>query len=60
MRAFLAGRSISTRPTEAFFSFLRRYSRTRRSSLSICGNSLLFAYQREAQLRLTERRNPVG
>jgi hypothetical protein len=60
MRAFLAGRSISTRETEAFLSFFFRYSRTLMSSASMPAKSRSFAYQREAQLRLTERRKPVG
>ena len=47
---------MTTRPTEACASFFR-YSRTSRSSLSICGKALLFAYQREVQLRVTEDGN---
>ena len=60
MRAFLAGRSIRMRETEAFVSFFFRYSRTFRSSASMVAKFLLFAYQREAQLRVTGRRKPVG
>src|SRR3954468_16851733 len=60
MRAFLAGRSISTRETAAFFSLALRYSRTLMSSASMPAKSRLFAYQRLAPLRLTERRKPVG
>ncbi len=60
IRAFFAGRSISTRPTEAFFRRFFRNSRTLMSSLSIAAKSLLPAYQRDAQLRLTASRNPVG
>src|SRR3712207_1427793 len=60
MRAFLAGRSISTRETAAFFSLPRRYSRTLMSSASMAPKSRLFAYQRLFQLRLTDRRKPVG
>ena len=60
MRAFLAGRSISTRETAAFFSLVFRYSRTLMSSASMPAKSRLFAYQRLAQLRLTARRKPVG
>src|SRR6187431_3315370 len=60
MRAFLAGRSIRTRDTEAFLSFFFRYSRTLMSSASMPAKSLLLAYQRLDQLRLTARRKPVG
>src|SRR5690606_27333450 len=60
MRAFLAGRSITTRPTEALLSFFLRYSRTRISSASMPPNALSSAYQRELQLRFTARRNPIG
>ena len=60
MRAFLAGRSIRTRETAALLSFFFRYSRTLMSSASMPAKSRLLAYQRLAQLRLTERRNPVG
>src|SRR5512140_2256246 len=60
MRAFLAGRSIRTRETAAFFSLAFRYSRTLMSSASMPAKSRLLAYQRLAQLRLTERRKPVG
>src|SRR3954468_12307915 len=60
MRALLAGRSISTRETAAFLSLVFRYSRTLMSSASMPAKSRLFAYQRLAQLRLTERRKPVG
>jgi peptide/nickel transport system ATP-binding protein len=60
MRALLAGRSMRTRETEAFFSLAFRYSRTLMSSASMPAKSLLEAYQRLAQLRLTDRRNPVG
>src|SRR5690242_8026869 len=60
MRAFLAGRSISTRETDAFLSFFFRYSRTLMSSASMPAKSLLLAYQRLDQLRLTARRKPVG
>src|SRR5258706_10923796 len=60
MRAFLAGRSIRIRPTEALRSLRRRYSRTCRSSPSIRENSRPLANQREFQLRETESRKPVG
>src|SRR5574343_1752269 len=60
IRAFLAGRSIRMRDTAAFFSLAFRYSRTLMSSASMPAKSRLFAYQRLAQLRLTERRKPVG
>src|SRR6478735_8255209 len=60
MRALLAGRSISTRETAAFFSLAFRYSRTLMSSASMPAKSRLFAYQRLPQLRLTARRKPVG
>src|SRR5882757_9610131 len=60
MRAFLAGRSIRIRPTEALRSLRRRYSRTCRSSPSIRGNSRPLANQREFQSRETESRKPVG
>src|SRR3954471_23012831 len=60
MRAFLAGRSIMTRETAAFLSLALRYSRTLMSSASMPAKSRLFAYQRLAQLRLTDRRKPVG
>src|SRR6476620_963209 len=60
MRAFLAGRSIRMRDTAAFFSLVFRYSRTLMSSASMPAKSRLLAYQRLAQLRLTERRKPVG
>src|SRR5512139_1872099 len=60
MRAFLAGRSMSTRDTAAFFSFVFRYSRTCRSSASIWLKLRPLAYQRDAQARVTGRRKPVG
>src|SRR5690625_6683875 len=60
MRAFLEGRSMTTRPTEAFFNLFFRYSRTRISSISMELYSLWSAYQRELQLRFTARRNPIG
>jgi hypothetical protein len=60
MRAFLAGRSITTLPTAACESFFFRYSRTLTSSSSMTGKFLEFANHFEPQLRLTERRNPVG
>jgi hypothetical protein len=60
MRAFLAGRSISTRETDAFLSLVFRYSRTLMSSASMPAKSRLLAYQREDQLRVTARRKPVG
>src|SRR6187402_284340 len=60
MRALLAGRSISTRETAAFLSLALRYSRTLMSSPSMPAKSRLLAYQRLAQLRLTDRRKPVG
>src|SRR5690606_34350353 len=60
MRALRAGRSISTLPTIAFFSLRRRYSRTRRSSLSIAGNFSPVANQRDDQSRVTGRRKPIG
>ena len=55
MRAFLAGRSISTRETAAFLSLVFRYSRTLMSSASMPAKSRLLAYQRLAQLRLTDK-----
>jgi hypothetical protein len=60
MRASFAGRSISTRPTEACASLRLRKSRTLMSSASIGANNLLFAYQRELQLRLTASLKPTG
>src|SRR6476620_11084178 len=60
MRALLAGRSIRTRDTAAFLSLAFRYSRTLMSSPSMPAKSRLLAYQRLAQLRLTDRRKPVG
>ena len=60
MRASFAGRSISTRPTEAWASFLLRKSRTLMSSASIGAKERLFAYQRELQLRFTASRKPIG
>src|SRR6476469_570076 len=60
MRASLAGRSIITRETAAFFSLVFRYSRTLMSSPSMSAKSRLFAYQRLFQLRVTARRKPVG
>src|SRR5574343_946847 len=60
IRALLAGRSIRMRDTAAFFSLAFRYSRTLMSSASMPAKSRLLAYQREAQLRLTARRKPVG
>src|SRR5512140_578087 len=60
MRAFFAGRSMTTLPTAACESFFFRYSRTRISSASMPGKFLEFAYHLLVQLRLTERRNPVG
>jgi len=39
IRAFLAGRSMTMRPTEALRSFLRRKSRTSRSSFNIRANA---------------------
>src|SRR5665811_420068 len=60
IRAFLAGRSISTRDTDAFFNLALRYSRTLMSSASIPAKSRSLAYQRDAQFRLIDRRKPVG
>jgi hypothetical protein len=60
MRASLAGRSISTRPTEACASLRLRKSRTLMSSASIGAKFLVFAYQRELQFLLTARRKPIG
>jgi len=60
MRASFAGRSISTRPTEAWASLRLRKSRTLMSSASIGPKLRLLAYQRELQLRLTASRNPIG
>src|SRR5690606_22665266 len=60
MRAFLAGRSMTTRETAAFLSLAFRYSRTLMSSASMPAKSRLLAYQRLAQLRETARRKPVG
>src|SRR5512139_3622562 len=60
MRAFLAGRSIRIRDTAALFRRAFRYSRTFRSSASIVAKFWFDAYQRDAQLRVTGRRNPVG
>ena len=51
---------MTTRPTEACASFFFRYSRTLMSSLSIAAKFLLFAYQRDVQLRVTARRKPIG
>src|SRR5690349_18375326 len=60
MRASFAGRSIRTRPTEACASLRLRKLRTLTSSASIGAKVLLFAYQRELQLRLTASRKPTG
>src|SRR4029453_16630638 len=60
MRAFLAGRSITMRPTDALRSFLRRNSRTSRSSRSMREKAGPVGNQRELQLRGTGRRKPVG
>src|SRR5574343_222553 len=60
MRAFLAGRSMTTCETAAFLSLAFRYSRTLMSSASMPAKSRLLAYQRLAQLRETARRKPVG
>src|SRR3989344_4739084 len=60
MRALLAGRSIKMRDTAAFLSFFFRNSRTSRSSARIEAKLRLVAYQRDAQLRVTARRKPVG
>ncbi len=60
MRAFLAGRSIRMRDTAALLSLAFRYSRTFRSSASMVAKFLFDAYQRDDQLRVTGRRNPVG
>ena len=60
MRAFFAGRSIRMRDTAALFRRAFRYSRTFRSSASIVAKFLFDAYQRDAQLRVTGRRKPVG
>ena len=60
MRAFFAGRSIKMRETAALLSLIFRYSRTLMSSANMPAKSLLLAYQRLAQLRLTDKRKPVG
>ncbi len=60
MRAFFAGRSMTTRPTDAFFSRFFRNARTFRSSFSMVAKSVLPAYHFEPQLRVTESRKPVG
>src|SRR5688572_18119379 len=60
MRASLAGRSISTRPTEACASLPLRKARTLMSSASIGAKLRLFAYHLELQLRLTASRKPTG
>src|SRR5690625_2520023 len=60
MRAFLEGRSMTTRPTEAFFNLFFRYSRTRISSISMELYSLWSTYQCEIQFPLFARRNPFG
>src|SRR5687768_9532364 len=60
MRAFFVGRSMMTFETAACASFFFRNSRTLRSSSSIPGKFLLFAYHFEAQLRFSARRNPIG
>src|SRR5215470_12203193 len=60
MRAFFAGRSITTRLTAACESFFLRKSRTLMSSLSMPGKFLVLAYHLELQLRNTERRKPMG
>src|SRR5574343_211728 len=60
IRALLAGRSIKIRDTAEFFSFFYRNSRTSRTSASIETKLRLVAYQRDAQLRVTARRKPVG
>ena len=58
--ALLAGLSIKTRETDAFFNFFLRYSRTFISSANMPAKSLSLAYQREDQLRLIDKRKPVG
>src|SRR5690349_15206777 len=60
MRASFAGRSISTRPTEACASLPLRKSRTLMSSASIGAKVRLFAYHLELQLRLTASLKPTG
>src|SRR5712692_11789607 len=60
MRASFAGRSISTRPTEACASLRLRKLRTLMSSASIGANVLLFAYHLELQLRLIASLKPTG
>ena len=60
MRASFAGRSMSTRLTEACESFFLRNDRTLMSSASIGANARLLAYQREVQARLTASRKPIG
>ena len=60
MRAFFAGRSMMTRPTEACESFFFRYSRTFKSSCSMLAKLPLVANHFEPQSRVTARRNPVG
>ena len=60
IRAFFAGRSIVILPTEAWPSFFFRYSRTLMSSFSVGAKFLLLANHFDDQLRLTDRRKPVG
>src|SRR3970040_1754470 len=60
MRASFAGRSISTRPTEACASFFLRKARTLTSSASMPAQLRLLASHLEPQLRLTASRKPVG
>src|SRR5688572_17386985 len=60
MRASLAGRSMSTRPTEACASFFFRKVRTFTSSASIPAKARLFPYHLELQLRFTASRKPIG
>src|SRR2546423_3103599 len=60
MRASFAGRSISTRPTEACASLPLRKVRTLMSSASMGANERLFAYHFELQLRFTASRKPTG
>src|SRR5882672_1995834 len=60
MRAFFAGRSITTRETAACASFFLRKSRTLMSSSSMVEKFLLLAYHFEAQLRFNASRKPIG
>src|SRR5574343_1099606 len=60
MRALLAGRSITTRLTEAWLSFFFRKSRTSMSSFSMPAKFWLLANHLEDQFLFTQRRKPRG